>query len=82
MASPVTKAPPSAEYIAALCHWRNGVLVDYDSTRFVAASEPEAKRKAAEWAAANLGPITEKTWLQVTRALDGKSIHSKVFGEF
>lgn len=77
MKSPMPKAPASAEYVAALCHMRGGGLVDYDSIRFVAATEGEAKQKADEWAAIAPGIVTEKTWLQVTR--DGKAIYSKVF---
>ena len=52
----------------------NGWLVDFDSTRFFATNEAEAKQKAAKWAdsaAAAVGGITERTWLQVL--LDGKS---------
>jgi hypothetical protein len=78
MESPMPKAPASAEYVAALCHMRSGGLVDYDSIRFVAATEAEAKQKADEWAAIALGIVAERTWLQVTQ--DGRAIHSKMFG--
>jgi hypothetical protein len=78
----MAKDPDSAEYIAALCHWRDGGLIDYDSKRLVAVSEAEAKREGSEWAATALGrPISEKTWLQITRVLDGKAILSQVFGK-
>jgi hypothetical protein len=66
-----------SEYVAALCHMREGWLVDYDSTRFIATNEDEAKQEAAKWAASVIGVVTEKTWLQVTS--DGKAIYSKVF---
>ena len=58
----------------------NGWLVDFDSTRFFATNEAEAKQKAAKWAdsaAAAVGGITERTWLQVL--LDGKAIYSKLY---
>ena len=70
MKSPMPKTPASAEYVAALCHMRSGGLVDYDSIRFVAATQAEAKQKADEWAAIALGIVTERTWLQVTQ--DGR----------
>jgi hypothetical protein len=69
-----------SEYVAALCHRRNGWLVDFVSTRFFAANEADAKQKATKWAdsaAAAVGGITERTWLQVL--LDGKAIYSKVY---
>ena len=69
-----------SEYVAALCHRRNGWLVDFDSTRFFATNEAEAKQKASKWAdsvAATIGGITERTWLQVL--LDVKAIYSNVY---
>ncbi|MGC1358918.1 MAG: hypothetical protein WA851_24575 [Xanthobacteraceae bacterium] len=69
-----------SEYLAALCHRRNGWLVDFASTRFFASNEAEAKQNATRWAdsvAATIGGITERTWLQVL--LDGKAIYSQVY---
>ena len=69
-----------SEYVAALCHRRNGWLVDFASTRFFASNEAEAKQNATRWAdsvAATIGGITEGTWLQVL--LDGKAIYSQVY---
>jgi hypothetical protein len=37
--------PNGSEYVAALCHVREGWLVDYDSTRFIATNEDEAKQE-------------------------------------
>ena len=68
------------QYVAALCRRRNGWLVDFDSTRFFASNEAEAKQVAMKWAdcaAAAVGGLTERTWLQVL--LDGKAIYSKVY---
>jgi hypothetical protein len=67
----------SAEYVAALCHMRNGALEPYESERLVAAHKAEAEQKAMEWAMITIGVIAEKTWLQVT--LDGVGIYSKLF---
>jgi hypothetical protein len=69
-----------SEYVAALCRRRNGWLVDFDSTRFFASNETEAEQVATKWAnqaAAAVGGITERTWLQVL--LDGRAIYSKVY---
>jgi uncharacterized protein YqjF (DUF2071 family) len=78
MAIPDPKAP--VEYVAALCHMRNGGLVDYDSIRFTASSEAEAKRLANEWCAKTIGAISEETWLQVKRYSDSYCIQSTPFG--
>ena len=51
-----------SEYVAALCHRRNGWLVDFDLTRFFATNEAEAKQNATRWAdsvAAAVGGMTE-----------------------
>ena len=69
-----------SEYVATLCHRRDGWLVDFVSTRFFATNEAEAQQKATKWAdsvVAAVGGIRERTWLQVL--LDGKSIYSKVY---
>ena len=69
-----------SEYVAALCHRRNGWLVDFDSTRFFATNEAEAKQQATRWAdsvVAAVGGMREGTWLQVL--LDGKEIYSDVY---
>jgi hypothetical protein len=76
-----TGSEGSVRYIAALCHWRNGGLEPFDSTAFTAATEMEAKRKAAEWAAPSTASLNEKTWLQVTRYSDGYCIQSIPYGE-
>jgi DNA invertase Pin-like site-specific DNA recombinase len=47
-----------SEYVAALCHMREGWLVDYDSTRFIATNEDEAKQEAAKWAAGAIGMLS------------------------
>jgi len=56
---------------------RDGELLPYESKHFVAVNKDEAVQKATEWAIANVGLITERTWLQVTS--DGVGIYSKVF---
>jgi hypothetical protein len=69
-----------SEYVAAPCHRRSGWLVDFDSTRFFATNEAEAKQQATKWAdsvVAAIGGIRERTWLQVL--LDGKAIYSEVY---
>jgi hypothetical protein len=69
-----------SEYVAALCHRRNGWLADFVSTRFFATNEADAKQLATKWAdsvVATVGGVTERTWLQVL--LDGKAIYSKVY---
>ena len=66
-----------AEYVAALCHMRNGELEPYVSERLVAAHKVEAEQKAMEGAMTSVEVIAEKTWLQVT--LDGVGIYSKLF---
>ena len=69
-----------SEYVAALCHRRNGWLLDFDSTRFFATNEAEAKQQATKWAdsvVAAVGGITERTWLQVL--LGGKAIYSELY---
>jgi hypothetical protein len=71
------KAP--VQYIAALCHMREGGLVDYDSTHFTASSEAEAMRLADDWCAKSIGSITEKTWPQVKRYSDSYCIQSTPF---
>lgn len=45
----------ATEYVAALCHMREGVLVPYDSERFIADSKAEAAARAHKWAAVSLG---------------------------
>ena len=69
-----------SEYVAALCHRRNGWLVTFDSRRFFATNEAEAKQQATRWAdsvVAAVGGMREGTWLQVL--LDGKEIYSDVY---
>ena len=38
------------EYIAALCHMKDGGLMPYDSERFIATTKAEAAAKAQKWA--------------------------------
>lgn len=63
------------EYIATLCHMKDGGLMPYDSERFIATTKAEAAAKAQKWAMATVGIVVEKTWLQVT--LDGASMYTK-----
>jgi len=65
----------ATEYVAALCHMRDGGLVPYDSERFIAATKAEAAAKAQKWAMTTVGAIVDKTWLHVT--LDGAAVYSK-----
>lgn len=53
--------PTSTEYVVALCHMREGVLVPYDMLRFVAANKAMAAASARKWAMANIGVMTDKT---------------------
>jgi hypothetical protein len=63
----------ATEYVAALCHMRDGGLVPYDSERFIATTKAEAAAKAQKWAMTTVG--ADKTWLHVT--LDGAGVYSK-----
>jgi hypothetical protein len=74
-----SESKESVEYVAALCHMRDGGLVDYDSTHFTASSEAEAKHLADDWCAKSIGTVTEKTWLQVKRYSDSYCIQSTPF---
>jgi len=65
----------AAEYVAALCHMRDGVLVPYDSERFIATTKAAAASEAQKWAMTNFGAVVDKTWLHVT--LDGAGVYSK-----
>jgi len=65
----------AAEYVAALCHMRGGVLVPFDSERFICASNAEAAGRAQKWAIATVGVIIDTTWLEVT--LDGAGVYSE-----
>jgi hypothetical protein len=38
----------ATEFVAALCHMRDGGLVPYDSERFIATTKAEAAAKSAE----------------------------------
>ena len=46
-----------SEYLAVLCHRRNGWLVDFASTRFFASNEAEAKQNATRWADSVAAPL-------------------------
>ena len=65
----------ATEFVAALCHMRDGGLVPYDSERFIATTKAEAAAKAQKWAMTSVGAIVDKTWLHVT--LDGAGVYSK-----
>jgi hypothetical protein len=65
----------SAEYVAALCHMRDGGLAPYDSESIIATTKVEAAAKAQKWAMTTVGVIVDKTWLHVT--LDGAGICSE-----
>jgi hypothetical protein len=69
-----------AEYVAALCHMRDGALEPYYSDRFLAVDDAEAIRKATEWRVTAASTIDEKTWLQVI--LNGSAIYSEDLGGF
>ena len=63
------------EYIATLCHMKDGSLVPYDSERFIATTKAEAGAKAQKWAMTTTGIIVDETWLRVT--LDGAGVYTK-----
>ena len=68
------------EYIAALCHMRDGALEPYDTDRFFALDEAKAIRKATVWRVTAASTIDEQTWLQVM--LNGSAIYSEDLGGF
>lgn len=65
-------------YVAALCHMKNGSLRSYDSEHLLAVDNAEAIRKATEWRVTAAATIDERTWLQVL--LDGAAFHSEELG--
>jgi hypothetical protein len=65
----------ATEYIATLCHMKDGGLMPYDSERFIATTNAEAAAKAQKWAVTTVGIVADKTWLQVT--LDGAGVYTK-----
>jgi hypothetical protein len=69
-----------AEYVAALCHLRNGALEPYYSDRYFAVDKAEAIQKATEWRVTAASTIDERTWLQVI--LNGSEIYSEDLGGF
>ena len=69
-----------AEYVAALCHMRNGALEPYYSDRYFAVDRAEAIQKATEWTVTAASTIDERTWLQVI--LNGSEIYSEDLGGF
>ena len=78
LGSPLSKMKTmnkATEYVAALCHMRDGGLVSFDSERFIATTKAEAAAKAQKWAMTTVGIIVDKTWLHVT--LDGAGVYSK-----
>jgi len=69
-----------AEYVAALCHERNGALEPYHMDRFFADDDVEAIQKATVWRVTAASTIDEQTWLQVMS--NGSTIYSEDLGGF
>jgi hypothetical protein len=74
----LTAPPDHKNYVAALCHMKDGALQSYDSEHLFAVDHAEAIRKATEWRVTAAATIDERTWLQVL--LDGTAIHSEELG--
>jgi hypothetical protein len=64
----------ASEYVAALCHVRNGEIAPFESSRFHARTIAEAVSRANEWAVSVVQFLAEPTWLQVN--VDGCGVHS------
>ena len=71
--------PPLATYVAALGYPTGNAFSPFNSIRFEAASESEAKEKTNEWTNKNYHQVDARTWLQVT--LEGRGIYSKQLGK-
>lgn len=74
----MTVTPAHKNYVAALCHMKDGALQSYDSEHLFAVDNAEAIRKATEWRVTAAATIDERTWLQVL--LDGVAFHSEELG--
>jgi hypothetical protein len=65
------------EYVVALCRMQNGNPEPYESTRFVAANDAEAERRARDWAS-SFDFLDDDTLIQITNAGRGVcTIHLK-----
>jgi hypothetical protein len=74
----LTATPDHKNYVAALCHMRDGTLQSYDSEHLFAVDDAEAIRKATEWRVTAAATIDERTWLQVL--LHGAAFYSEELG--
>ena len=74
----MTAVPVHRDYVATLCHMRDGALARYDSEHLHAADNIEAIRNATEWRVTAAATIDERTWLQVM--FDGVAIRSEELG--
>jgi hypothetical protein len=74
----LTTAPVHRDYIATLCHIRDGFLQRYDSEHLNAIDNTDAIRKATVWRVTAAATINERTWLQVL--VDDVAIHSEELG--
>lgn len=74
----MTETRVRADYVAALCHLRDGYLARYDSAHLQAVDNVEAIRKATVWRVTAAATIDERTWLQVL--VDDIAIHSEELG--
>ena len=74
----MTTAPVHRDYIATLCHIRDGFLQRYDSEHLNAIDNTDAIRKATVWRVTAAATINERTWLQVL--VDDVAIHSEELG--
>ena len=68
------------EYVAAVCHVRNGELEPYHTDRFFAVDDADAIQRATVWRVTAASTIDEKTWLRVM--LNGSAIYSEDLGGF
>jgi hypothetical protein len=69
-----------SEYVAALCHMRDGNLEPFDSVRIEPSSRTEIVRMAEEWAiSAAATCLLEPTWLQVNH--NGVGIYGRKIGD-
>ena len=74
----MTTATVHRDYIATLCHMRDGFLQRYDSEHLHATDDTDAIRKATVWRVTAAATIDERTWLQVL--VDGVAFHSEELG--
>jgi hypothetical protein len=74
----LTTATVHRDYVATLCHMRDGLLQRYDSEHLHATDNTDAIRKATVWRVTAAATIDERTWLQVL--VDDVAIHSEELG--